>query len=344
MKAPSVHLNCYHSSMSVTPDEIRAQLRSNFPFTPTSDQEYALGKMAEFLLTPGGQSAMILQGYAGTGKTTIIRSLVKTLPSFDFNVVLLAPTGRAAKVMAQYSGSRAFTIHKAIYIPRRLPGGGMAFALRPNRASRTLFVIDEASMISDSPMDMGMSGGSLLEDLIQFVSMGSGNKLVFIGDTAQLPPVHYDRSPALDPGVIRGYGKEVFFCELKQVMRQSEASGVLSNATYLRQLQDNIPQTLELMENADVHRLFDGYMIEEALNKANDDGIDEVVVITRSNKRANLYNQQIRARVHWREDRVASGDHLMIVKNNYHWLPNSHKAGFLANGDVVEVLQLRNRN
>ncbi|KAB2808048.1 ATP-dependent DNA helicase [Phaeocystidibacter luteus] len=328
--------------MAITSDEIRAQLSSNFPFTPTQDQNVALGKVAEFLSDNRTDTAMILQGYAGTGKTSLIRSFVKTLPSLDIQVVLLAPTGRAAKVMAHYAQTRAFTIHKAIYIPQRLPGGGMAFTIRPNRASNTLFVVDEASMISDSTLDARMTGGSLLEDLLRFVSMGKGNKLMFIGDTAQLPPVHYDTSPALNPTVLAGYGRDVYFTELRQVMRQSEESGVLRNATYLRELQKEHNPKVLLQENADVHRLYDGYMIEEALNKANDEGVDEVVVVTRSNKRANLYNRQIRSRVHWREDRVATGDYLMIVKNNYFWLPNSHKAGFLANGDVVEVLQIRN--
>lgn len=328
--------------MENTPLEIQSQLRKHFPFYPTPDQEAALGKVANFLADPSKDTAMILQGYAGTGKTTLVRSLVQALPPLDFKVVLLAPTGRAAKVMAQYARTRAFTIHKAIYIPRRMPGGGMAFSLRPNKATNTLFVVDEASMISDSALDSSLSGASLLEDLMQFVSLGKGNKLMMIGDVAQLPPVHFDRSPALDPSTYNMYGKTIYFAELKQVMRQSEQSGVLRNATYLRGIQNHIPNQLQLEENAEVHRLNDGYMIEEALNNANNDGVDEVVVITRSNKRANLYNRQIRSRVHWREDQLATGDYLMIVRNNYHWLPTSHKAGFLANGDVVEVLQIRN--
>ncbi|NVK05745.1 MAG: AAA family ATPase [Flavobacteriia bacterium] len=327
--------------MDSPPSEILAKLRENFPFDLTTDQDSALVRMSGYLSSPVKDEVMILKGYAGTGKTTLIRTLVHSLPTLDLKVVLLAPTGRAAKVMAHYAKTRAFTIHKAIYIPRRSEFG-LSFVLRPNRATNTLFVVDEASMISDSSMDSRMTGGSLLEDLLRFVDMGKGNKLLFIGDVAQLPPVHYDQSPALNPNVLRGYGKDVIVAELKQVMRQAEESGVLRNATYLRSVQSDIPKVIQLEENQEVHRLFDGYMIEEALNKANNDGVDDVVVITRSNKRANLYNRQIRSRVHWQEDRIASGDYLMIVKNNYFWLPDSHKAGFLANGDVVEVLQIRN--
>lgn len=327
--------------MDSPPSEILAKLRENFPFDLTKDQDSALVKMSGYLPSPTKDEVMILKGYAGTGKTTLIRTLVNSLPTLDMKVVLLAPTGRAAKVMAHYAKTRAFTIHKAIYIPRRSEFG-LSFVLRPNRATNTLFVVDEASMISDSSMDSRMTGGSLLEDLLRFVDMGKGNKLLFIGDVAQLPPVHYDQSPALNPNILRGYGKDVIVAELKQVMRQAEESGVLRNATYLRSVQSDIPKVIQLEENQEVHRLFDGYMIEEALNKANNDGVDDVVVITRSNKRANLYNRQIRSRVHWQEDRIASGDYLMIVKNNYFWLPDSHKAGFLANGDVVEVLQIRN--
>ncbi len=328
--------------MDSTPNEIVSVLLKHFPFNPTQDQRHALGLISEFLCDQRKEATYVLKGYAGTGKTTIIRSFVKALPSIDIKVVLLAPTGRAAKVMAQYAQTRAFTIHKAIYIPRRAPGGGMMFTLRPNRAVNTLFVVDEASMISDTAFDSGLSGASLLEDLMEFVGLGKGNKLMFIGDTAQLPPVHYDRSPALDKATLESYGREVYMSELREVMRQTETSGVLRNATRLRALQLERPFKVKLMENSDVHRLSDGYMIEEALNNANNDGVDEVVVITRSNKRANLYNRQIRARVHWREDRIATGDYLMIVKNNYFWLPNSHKAGFLANGDVAEVMQIRN--
>lgn len=327
--------------MKVTPTEIRQQLRANFPFKPTTDQDAALGGMADFLCDETRNTVFILKGYAGTGKTTLVRSLVKTLPPLDYKTVLLSPTGRAAKVMATYSGEKAYTIHKAIYIPQRAPGGGMVFGLRPNRASRTLFIVDEASMISDASVDTSLSRNSLLEDLLMFVSMGKENKLLLIGDTAQLPPVHYDSSPALEETVMSYYGREVYKAELTQVMRQSAESGVLKNATLMRHLQAEI-QTPKIEETADVHRLYDGYMIEEALNKANDDGVENVVVIVRSNKRANMYNRQIRSRVHWREDRVATGDYLMIVRNNYFWLPSKSRAGFLANGDIVEIMELRN--
>lgn len=323
--------------------QIARLLRANFPFEPTTDQQSALGKVAEFICDHRKSAIFVLRGYAGTGKTTLVKTLVTTLPLFDKKVVLLSPTGRAAKVMSQYSGERAYTIHKAIYVPRSLPVGGMAFSLRANRARDTLFIVDEASMISDAAMDASMASSSLLEDLMAFVNMGTGNKLMFIGDVAQLPPVHYDQSPALDPVKLDFMGRDVYLSELTQVMRQSQESGVLRNATELRKLQDSeVPQKPKIEENADVHRLYDGYMIEEALNKANNDGVDSVVVIVRSNKRANMYNRQIRSRVHWREDRIATGDYLMIVRNNYFWLPDKSKAGFLANGDIVEVMEIRN--
>lgn len=336
-------LNCLELTMALNPTNISGQLRANFPFEPTADQGLALGQLANFLCDTRKSAVFVLKGYAGTGKTTLVKSLVDTLPEMDMKVVLLSPTGRAAKVMAHYSGQKAYTIHKAIYIPQTLPGGGMRFSLRANRAKNTLFIVDEASMISDQSLDASMASSSLLEDLFTFVNIGVGNKLMFIGDTAQLPPVHFETSPALDVRTLDSYGRDVYMVELKQVMRQSQESGVLRNATQMRELQlSHPPEKPQIEENADVHRLYDGYMIEEALNEANKDGVDNVVVIVRSNKRANLYNRQIRARVHWREDRIATGDYLMIVRNNYFWLPDKSKAGFLANGDIVEVMEIRN--
>lgn len=321
--------------------EIERQLKANFPFEPTMDQLIAMGKLAEFLCEEKRNHCFLLKGYAGTGKTTLVKSIVKSLPVFDYKTVLLSPTGRAAKVMASYSGDKAYTIHKAIYVPQKSPNGGMVFGLRPNRASNTLFIVDEASMISDASVDGSILRNSLLEDLLQFVNMGKGNKLMLIGDTAQLPPVHYDQSPALDAGPLAMYGQDVVEVELTQVLRQATESGILRNATSLRALQTQ-PSNPKIEETSDVHRLYDGYMIEEALNNANKDGLENVVVIVRANKRANMYNRQIRSRVHWQEDQVATGDFLMIVRNNYFWLPSKSRAGFLANGDIVEVLELRN--
>lgn len=328
--------------MPISAQLLFRELKQRFPFEPTIGQAQALGLMADFVADERKSVTFLLKGYAGTGKTTLIRSLVESLESVEYKAVLLAPTGRAAKVMAQYSGVPAYTIHKAIYIPKSGPGGAMHFTLRPTKATNTIFVVDEASMISDTALDAGMAGSSLMEDLFRFVDFGKGNKLMLIGDTAQLPPVHFDRSPALDVRNLESYNRICYTCELTEVMRQAAESGVLRNATQLRHLQATPSEHPSIELSEDVIRLTDGYEIEEALNNANNDGVEHVVVVVRSNKRANLYNRQIRSRVHWREDRLATGDYLMIVRNNYFWLPSKSKAGFLANGDIVEVLEMRN--
>lgn len=324
---------------------LEAQLRKSFPFEPTPGQARAFGKLADFLLSRVGRQVFLLKGYAGTGKTTLVQTLVKAVPSLGMKVVLLAPTGRAAKVLGGYTGQTAFTIHKAIYTLKRNSGGSPTFGLRVNKSSNTLFIVDEASMISDYSGESGLFGGnSLLEDLITFVQAGVGCKLMLMGDVAQLPPVHVEESPALDVAVLTGrYDREVVFTELTDVTRQSFDSGILMNATRLRQNQIQTPDIPPLLiTGPEVNYLKDGYDIEDALNRAYDDGRDQVMVIVRSNKRANAYNRQIRARVHWKEDKIATGDLMMVVKNNYHWLPAKSKAGFIANGDVIEILELRN--
>lgn len=280
----------------------------------------------------------MLRGYAGTGKTSLIKTLVKTLPGYKRKTVLLAPTGRAAKVMNQYSGKAAFTIHKYIYRPKSDNRGGVMFNLRENKAAHTIYIVDEASMINDSG-----GGASLLNDLLQFVREGINCKLVFVGDKAQLPPVGVDLSPALDSSYLGvHYRREVMDIEMTEVMRQAEDSGILRNATDLRERQTHEDFSVPQIEvSDDVVRLLEGYEVEEALHDSFAlAGREDTAILVRSNKRAALYNRQIRARILGQEDEISAGDFLMVVKNNYFWLPEKSRAGFIANGDTIELLQI----
>ena len=306
-------------------------------FSPTSDQEAAMQKLAGFCLRVAPEEVFILKGYAGTGKTTTIKALVNSLSGFKRKVVLLAPTGRAAKVMGRYSNKTAFTIHKHIYRPKK-SGGGVSFNLRENKATHTIYVVDEASMINDN------GAQSLLADVLQFVRSGINCKVIFVGDMGQLPPVGSSLSPALDENWLSvHYRKECIGSTLKQVVRQGFDSGVLYNATQLRTLlQENLFDTPQFETRKDFVRLLEGFEIEEALNQSYADlGREGTMVIVRSNKRAVLYNQQIRGRILWQEDELSAGDFLMVVKNNYFWLDERAKASFIANGDIVEVLNIR---
>jgi exodeoxyribonuclease-5 len=315
-------------------------LANNFGYSPTAGQQVALEKLAHFCLKPTAQKVFLLKGYAGTGKTSLINAMVKTLPLFQFKLALLAPTGRAAKVMTQYTGKPAFTIHKFIYVPRQNSFGAPLFALRQNRGKNAIFIVDEASMIADSSTEVA---GSLLADLLAFVKSGQDCKIIFIGDLAQLPPVQTDQSPALDARHLTlYYGQETREIELTEVMRQAQGSVLLSNATQLRHLQRQEPLTLPHFEvGPDFVWLQEGYAVEEALNDSfSQGGKENTVLIVRSNKRANEYNQQIRQRILWQEEELSTGDFLMVVKNNYHWLPPKSKAGFIANGDIAELLEI----
>lgn len=315
-------------------------LKDSFPFKPTHDQEKALEKLAYFLAHGGSRDLFLLQGYAGTGKTTLIRALVKTLERSNRKHVLLAPTGRAAKVMAQYSGSPAFTIHKFIYQLSRDGLGRLQYQVRAHRGKEAVIVVDEASMIHDRA---GLNQGGLLEDLIQFKDQGRDCQLILVGDTAQLPPVHTALSPAMDLDYLRrAHDHEAQRVELQQVMRQEEGSEILENATALR---ENIRQeNLSLPEwqcGREVLKLKEGYEVEESLQDAySTHGAQGCLIITRSNKRAVMYNQQVRQRVLALEDELAAGDLLMIVKNNYFWLPPGRQARFIANGDIAELLEI----
>jgi exodeoxyribonuclease-5 len=330
----------------MTPQDFFKILKLDFPFEPTFQQERALEELADFILDPEKDRIFMLRGYAGTGKTTIISSLVKGIWKIKRSAVLLAPTGRAAKVISSYSNQQAATIHREIYYPKGQGSGNVQFSLKVNKHRNALFIVDEASMIPDVVADNKMFGGngSLLDDLIEYVYSGAKCKLIIIGDTAQLPPVKLDVSPALDAGLIQQrYLKEVTDIELDEVKRQSVDSGILYNATQIRDHieQDDSSFKFNVLPFPDIHRLIDGNEIMETVMSAYDNqGHEETAIIVRSNKRANLYNQQIRSRILFRESELASGDYLMVVKNNYHWLESTSDAGFIANGDIIEVLEI----
>ena len=317
-------------------------LNNKFPFEPTSQQTEVIKQLSEFVENSSSNSLFLLKGYAGTGKTTLVSSLINSLWSVGKKVVLLAPTGRAAKVLSVYSKKSAFTIHKKIYWMRTNSQGNTYVTLQENKHTNTIFVVDEASMIPDTS-DKGFGGRVLLDDLIEYVYSGVMCKLILIGDTAQLPPVHLDISPALDENLLGvTYRKDVYSAELTQVVRQQSTSMVLENATHLRdKISANDFDTPQLKCNSEVVRLDVGVDIQEALEDAySNSGVEGTVVICRSNKRANLYNQQIRARIRGLEDDISTGDFLMVVRNNYFWLPETSKAGFIANGDMVEVMRI----
>lgn len=301
--------------------------------------------MSRFLYDSDPRSAFILRGYAGTGKTSLISALIATLPQLRVNSMLLAPTGRAAKVLSGYSHQSAFTIHKKIYMTATDSTGAVRTVRAVNKHSYTLFIVDEASMIGLEPTS---SGQSLLEDLIDYVYDGNHCRLMLIGDTAQLPPVGQSESPALDEKYLAAAcGLNVLSTELTEVVRQQNLSGILANATELRgQIGDILPgdeAVFPLFEpTTDVIRLMGEDLTETLFREYDSSQLEDVVVVTRSNKRANLFNQGIRASVLFREEEVNAGDYLMVVKNNYFWLDEESTIGFIANGDIVEVLSVRN--
>lgn len=321
-------------------------IRESFPHQPTLKQDVVLQQLSEFIFSDNKNEAFVLKGYAGTGKTTIIGAVVTNLWKAMKKSVLLAPTGRAAKVITNYSGRTAHTIHKHIYVPRKQKGGGVKFVLSPNKHRDTVFIVDEASMIPDAPSDSKLyENGSLLDDLIMYVYSGHNCKLVLIGDTAQLPPVNLELSPALNEDTLHlNYDKEVRMIELDEVVRQQLDSGILYNATNLReQLQSEFYDGFQFRTHgfADIVRLVDGYEIQEAIDESfREHGREETAIIVRSNKRANLYNQQIRGRILFLDNELAAGDFVMVVRNNYFWIKASSDAGFIANGDILEVLEI----
>ncbi|MAY83123.1 MAG: ATP-dependent endonuclease [Flavobacteriales bacterium] len=315
---------------------------SHLPDEPTKDQRDLAERMQRFLFGNYERASFIVRGYAGTGKTTSVAALVKTLPAFKIKSVLLAPTGRAAKVMSSFSSKMAFTIHKKIYQSQKNSDGSIRMKLGNNRHKNTIFIVDEASMISG---DRSGVGRNLLEDLIDYVFQGKNCRLVFIGDIAQLPPVGSDLSPALDPKPLKNfYHLQLKGVELKQVLRQAHESGILFNASRLReQIQHEYPKIKFYLDGFnDIHRI-NGEELEDVLEQCyRYKGVDESMVVCRSNKRANLFNQQIRVRIKGLDERLASGDYVMVVKNNYHWIEADSPIGFIANGDIGEVLSIGN--
>ncbi|TVZ51323.1 ATP-dependent RecD-like DNA helicase [Dokdonia sp. Hel_I_53] len=322
------------------------QLYKDFEHTPTLKQDRLLQQLATFLFDTNKDKLFVLKGFAGTGKTTVIGTVVKNLWHAKMSSVLMAPTGRAAKVASNYSKKQAFTIHRKIYFPKKERGGGVSFSLQPNKHRNCLFIVDEASMISDRAAESKFfDNGSLLDDMMQYIYSGYNCKLLLVGDEAQLPPVKLDISPALDiKNLSLHYNKQVETLQLDEVMRQAEGSGILMNATALReQLSEGFYEDFKFDLNGfdDIIRLVDGHEIMDAINDGYSKvGTEETAIIVRSNKRANLYNQQIRSRILFQEEEISAGDHLMVVKNNYFWLDAKSDAGFIANGDIIKILEI----
>ena len=310
---------------------------------PTAEQEHAIDVFSLFMTDRDDHVVMILRGSAGTGKTTLAGAIVRAMNVLKQKMILLAPTGRAAKVFALNAGHPAYTIHRRIY-RQKSAGDISSFNLNFNNNRDTLFMIDEASMIANQGYgESAFGSGCLLDDLMQFVYNGANCRMVLVGDKAQLPPVGEDESPALMSDVLRAYGMKVYECDLNQVLRQSEDSGILWNATRIRTLIDDwVLPKIRFQGFADIVRVPGDELIESLATSYSRVGMDETMVITRSNKRANIYNQGIRNTVLDREDELCRGDQLMIVKNNYYWTEQSKEISFLANGDIAVVQRVRN--
>jgi exodeoxyribonuclease-5 len=322
------------------------KIRSNFGLEPTPQQEEALKLIVGFLYSQVSDNLFLLKGYAGTGKSSLIGALVRTMTDFEQKTVLLAPTGRAAKVFSAYSGHPAFTIHKKIYRQRRFSGQQSGFSVVDNLHKDTLFLVDEASMINNDGLDSSIFGtGRLLDDLIHYVYSGDNCRLLLIGDTAQLPPVGQEYSPALQKEVLAGYGLDVTEVTLTQVVRQAKDSGILFNATNIRDILNSgkteaYPK-LKLDGFEDVIRISGLEMIEELSAAYDRDGLEQTMVISRSNKRANIYNQGIRNQILYKEEELSSGDLVQVVKNNYLLTEQIEGVDFLANGEIMEVMRVR---
>ncbi|MFN8254849.1 MAG: AAA family ATPase [Bacteroidales bacterium] len=326
-------------------DFLIGAFKTEFAYEPTPDQALLFEKLADFILDKDKDGVLIINGYAGTGKTYCISAVVKVLKKVKINCVLMAPTGRASKVFSQYSEHSAFTIHKKIYRQKSSSDGFGQFLLDRNLYKNTFFIVDEASMISDSNSEYSAFGsGKLLSDLIEYVYTGSNCKLILIGDTAQLPPVGIDISPALDIQVLNEFNLKVEIVQLTQVVRQSLQSGILLNATELRNQIENTSLTGRFPKlntnNRDVIRIQGENLIEEISNAYDKFGKDNVIIINRSNKRANKYNQGIRNSILYRESRISAGDMIMIVKNNYFWSQKTEEIDFIANGDIAEIVRI----
>lgn len=340
----------------MTANELARLIAEELPHTPTGGQAEAMVRLARFLTTAEHEAAFILRGYAGTGKTSLMGALVRTLTHLKREVVLMAPTGRAAKVFAAHTGLPAYTIHRVIYRQQTFQGEGTRFSLGFNARRHALFVVDEASMVAQG--GGGLFGtGLLLDDLIRYVYEAEGCRLLLVGDTAQLPPVGEEESPALQKAFIAGYGLSVEEADLTEIVRQSQTSAVLTEATRLRHLitagSGGLPRICT-SRRGEVRLLPGSELIETLISVYADCGTDDVIVVTRSNKRANIYNEGIRARIFDREESLTRGDLVMAVKNNYYWTELQQKEmakeqpgteypiAFIANGDTAEVLRVRN--
>ena len=329
-------------------DELVYKIRQQFGYTPTAEQEHALHIFAMFLTDRDSHAVMIMRGSAGTGKTSLAGAIVRTMTALEQKVMLMAPTGRAAKVFSLNSNHPAFTIHRRIYRQRSFSGDGGQFNLNDNLYADTLFMVDESSMIANEGFsETSFGSGRLLDDLVHFVYQGRNCRLMLIGDKAQLPPVGEEESPALNATVLAGYGLKVYQCDLNEVLRQSQDSGILYNATVIRQMITHDEATelpkINFTGFADITMVPGNELIEGLNTSYSQVGMDETMVITRSNKRANIYNQGIRNTILGREEGLTTGDMLMIVKNNYYWMEKDNSAiPFIANGDRARVQRVRN--
>ena len=315
------------------------------PFPPNEGQTELLQLLTQFILAKNERKAFVLRGYAGTGKTSIIAALVKALHELSQSVVLLAPTGRAAKVLARYANQTAFTIHKYIYRQDKLGTDTYSIAHNPHRD--TLFIVDEASMISGERDNATFGTGILLNDLIQYVHSGERCSLLLLGDDAQLPPIGSELSPALNTDYLMGYGLNLTSYTLTQVARQALDSGILNNATAVRQQIPQSPSQYPLQPishhfTQDFQSLEGAQFLELLEQSYREVGLEDTIILTRTNRRANLYNQGVRARILWKEEVLSSGDRVMISKNNYFWTKDYDGIPFLANGDMLEIQRLRN--
>jgi len=325
---------------------ITTLIRDKFAFTPTASQDQLMDGLGHFIMNESSPSVCLIKGYAGTGKTSLMKAFTDVLDELKYPCQLMAPTGRAAKVLSSYTQKPAYTIHKLIYRRQSSSDDFGSFNLNYNKAKNAIFIVDEASMISNSSMEYTMFGsGRLLEDLLNFVFSNEQCKLIIIGDVAQLPPVGFDESPALDKLYLESLGMQVHDYFLSEVVRQAEDSGILYNATKLRFMLDEglfepTYPALEAKGYPDFKRINGEELIDE-LNWCQENyGLDETLVVCRSNKRANLFNKGIRASILYREEELTVTDHLLIMKNNYHWLKDSKEADFIANGDIAEVVRI----
>ncbi len=325
---------------------LERQIKENFSYQPTFEQEIAVKSLSEFLLSTANDTVFVLRGYAGTGKTSLVGALVKAMDKLQQKSVLLAPTGRAAKVFSAYAGHPAFTIHKKIYRQQSFSNEVSNFSINDNLTTHTLYIVDEASMISNEGLSGSMFGtGHLLDDLVEFVYSGVGCRLLLMGDTAQLPPVGEEQSPALATEALKGYGLNVIEVDLTQVVRQVQSSGILWNATQIRQLiaEDecfSLPK-IKVSGFPDIQVVRGDELIDTLTGCYEKDGMDETIVVCRSNKRANIYNKGIRAQILYREDELNTGDLLMVAKNNYFWTEKYKEMDFIANGEIAVVRRVR---